>query len=65
MNARQLEKIIKEAGWIYKETKGSHKHFVHPFMPGKITIPQHRGDIPIDTAKSVLRMAGIEELKKK
>lgn len=27
--------------------------------PGKVTIPEHGGDINIDTAKSIMRQAGI------
>ena len=61
MTARELEKLITKAGWIHKNTKGSHKQFVHPNKPGKITIPQHRGDISIDTAKRIMLAAGIEE----
>ena len=58
MTARELEKAIKNLGWVHKNTKGSHKQFVHPVLPGKITIPQHKGDISKETAKSILEMAG-------
>lgn len=35
MHPREVEKIITEDGWVYKETKGSHKHFIHPENPVK------------------------------
>ena len=38
MRPRDVEKIIVADGWVYKTTKGSHKHFVHPTKPGKVTI---------------------------
>ena len=49
----------RDAGWVYKNTEGSHKHFVHPTLPGKITIPQHPGDLKIKTANSILKQAGL------
>ena len=52
MTARELEKLILAAGWVHKETKGSHKQFVHPQKPGKLTIPQHKGDLKIKTANA-------------
>jgi len=64
MTAKEIEKIIIQAGWQHKNTKGSHKQFKHPTIPGKITIPQHKGDLSIDTAKSILVMAGIKEVIK-
>ena len=58
MTSKELERAITELGWVYKDTKGSHKHFIHPSLPGKTTIPQHKGDINIKTAQSILNMAG-------
>ena len=41
-------------------TKGSHKQFVHPQKPGKLTIPQHKGDLKLKTANAILKQAGIK-----
>ena len=59
MTAIELEKMIVANGWYHVATKGSHKHFKHPVKPGKITIPQHRGDLDIKTARSILKQAGL------
>ena len=59
MTAIELEKMIVAKGWYHVATKGSHKHFKHPVKPGKITIPQHRGDLDIKTARSILKQAGL------
>lgn len=60
MRPREVEKIILADGWRYKETKGSHKHFVHPEKPGKVTIPQHPGDtIDATLLKRILKQAGL------
>ncbi|MCD8322379.1 MAG: type II toxin-antitoxin system HicA family toxin [Oscillospiraceae bacterium] len=60
MTALQVEKIIVADGWYYVSTKGSHKHFKHPTKPGKVTIPQHKGDLDIKTVNSILRQAGLK-----
>lgn len=59
MTAIELEKMIVADGWYHVATKGSHKHFKHPTKPGKVTIPQHRGDLDIKTARSILKQAGL------
>ena len=46
-------------GWRLKNVTGSHYQYVHGTKPGKVTIPNHPGDLDPRTAKSVLRQAGI------
>lgn len=61
MRPREVEKLITDDGWVYKETKGSHKHFIHPTKPGKVTIPQHPGDtIDKTLLKRILKQAGLK-----
>ena len=55
MTAAEIEKEIREDGWYYKNTKGFHKHFKHPVKPGKVTIPQHKGDLDKKTIESIRR----------
>lgn len=59
MTVRETEKLLLADGWVHKNTKGSHKQFVHPQKPGKITVPQHKGDLDIKTARSILRAVGL------
>ena len=59
MTVREIEKLLLADGWVHKNTKGSHKQFVHPQKPGKITVPQHNGDLDIKTARSILRAVGL------
>ena len=59
MKFREIEKILLADGWCQVGQKGSHHHYKHPSKPGKVTIPEHGGDINIDTAKSIMRQAGI------
>lgn len=64
MKFREVERLIKEAGWFYIESKGSHCQYGHPDKKGKVTIPYHAGEIPHGTLNSILRQAGIKENKK-
>ena len=61
MRAKDVEKMLKEDGWILKTQKGSHRQYVHPSKPGKVTIPWHKGDLDIGTARSILRQAGLQK----
>lgn len=59
MTKRELEKLLKENGW--KVISGTrHDMAVKEGTSTKIPIPRHKGDIPIGTAKSILKDAGIE-----
>ena len=60
MKANELEKMLLADGWYPVATKGSHKQFRHPLKPGKVTVPQHRGDLNIKTANSILKQAGLK-----
>lgn len=61
MRPKEVEKLIMDDGWIYKNTRGSHKHFIHPTKLRKVTIPQHLGDtIDKTLLKRILQQAGIE-----
>lgn len=60
MTFRELDRLIRADGWVLKSVVGSHYHYVHPEKAGKVTIPRHKGDIPLKTAKSILKQAGLE-----
>lgn len=59
MKFREIEKILFADGWVFKNAKGSHNHYVHPIKPGKVTIPNHTGDLDPRTVKSILQQAGL------
>jgi predicted RNA binding protein YcfA (HicA-like mRNA interferase family) len=60
MKATELEKLLRADGWYHVTTCGSHKQFKHSTKPGKVTIPQHKGDLDIKTANSILKQAGLK-----
>lgn len=59
MKFREIEKMILADGWYQVNQTGSHHHYKHPKKPGKVTIPEHGGDLNIQTVKSIKRQAGI------
>ena len=59
MTAKQIEKILIADGWYVKSQRGSHRQYVHPTKPGKVTVPIHSGDLDPKTYKSILRQAGL------
>lgn len=57
---REIEKIIKKDGWCLVAIAGSHYQYKHPDKPGKVTIPNHKGDIPQRVVNSILKQAGLK-----
>jgi predicted RNA binding protein YcfA (HicA-like mRNA interferase family) len=62
MTVREILKILHEDGWMPVEarTKGSHIQLKHPTKPGKVTVPNHTGDIAPGTLNSILKQAGLK-----
>lgn len=60
MRVREIQKLVTDDGWYFVKQTGSHMQYKHPTKPGKLTIPNHRGDLDIGTAKSILKQAGLE-----
>lgn len=60
MTAKEIEKILKADGWYFVAAKGSHHQYKHAVKTGKITVPNHKGDIPIGTAKAILKQAELK-----
>lgn len=54
-----MERILIAHGWTLKAQNGSHRHYIHPTRPGKVTIPFHSKDIPKGTEHAILKQAGI------
>lgn len=60
MKAREVLKILKDDGWEIKNQKGSHIQLVHKAKKGKVTIPNHSGDLKLKTVNSILKQAGLK-----
>ena len=51
--------MIKADGWKLDSIQGSHYHYEHAEKPGKVTVPYHKGDIPLRVVKSIKKQAGL------
>ena len=61
MNALEVVRLLEKNGWVLKTQKGSHKQFVHPKKPGKITVADHgKKEIPPGTLNAILKQAGLK-----
>ena len=60
MKAKEVIGKLKMDGWYeLPGRRTSHKHFKHPSKPGKVTVPMHPGDIPLETLKRIERQSGV------
>ena len=57
---REMEKEILKDGWVFKSQEGSHRHYIHPCKPGKVTIPFHSKELSTIVEKSIRRQAGLD-----
>ena len=56
----EMEKIVLADGWQFKNQVGSHRHYIHPTKPGKVTIPFHCNDLTKKTENSIYKQAGLK-----
>jgi predicted RNA binding protein YcfA (HicA-like mRNA interferase family) len=61
MKVRDILKQLARDGWVLAQQESSHRQFVHPTKPGKVTVAGHPSDeIAPGTLKSIQRQAGIK-----
>jgi predicted RNA binding protein YcfA (HicA-like mRNA interferase family) len=64
MKVREAVRLIEEHGWILVATRGSHRQFKHPSIPGRVTIAgKPSDDLAPGTLNSILKQAGLRETK--
>lgn len=60
MRFREMEKLLLKDGWMLEDICGSHHQYKHPVKPGKVTIPNHPGDIPKRVEMNIRKQAGLK-----
>jgi predicted RNA binding protein YcfA (HicA-like mRNA interferase family) len=63
MTSQDVIKIIEKDGWRLISKRGSHCQFKHSFKKGRVTVPHPKKDLPIGTINSILKQAGLKEIK--
>jgi predicted RNA binding protein YcfA (HicA-like mRNA interferase family) len=51
---------LRHDGWFPYEQNGSHIQLKHPVKKGRVSIPNHKGDLKKGTLHSILKQAGLE-----
>lgn len=44
MKIRDVIKLLEDDGWYLVTTRGSHREYMHPTKPGRVTVPAKTGD---------------------
>jgi len=58
----EIIKAIEKIGWFLFRIRGDHRQFKHNERKGKVTVPgKLSDDLAPNTAKSILRQAGLKE----
>ena len=60
MTFREIEKLLIKTGWYHHHTNGSHYIYKNDKKEGSIVVPNHKGDIPKGTLKSIFKQAGLK-----
>ena len=60
MKSKEVIAVLHRDGWVLKTQKGSHMQFIHPRKKGKVTLPNHKGDLPLGTLNSIMKQAGLK-----
>ena len=59
MRFREADRMLKGDGWYVSDISGSHYQYKHPTKPGKVSVPNHPGDIPKSIVKSILNQLNL------
>jgi predicted RNA binding protein YcfA (HicA-like mRNA interferase family) len=52
---------LREDGWVLVAQRGSHRQFVHPIKPGRVTVAgKPSKDLPHVLLRSILNQAGLK-----
>ena len=60
MNSKDVISALIVAGWRQVAQKGSHVQFKHETIPGRVTVPHPKRDLPLGTLRSIEKQAGIK-----
>jgi predicted RNA binding protein YcfA (HicA-like mRNA interferase family) len=58
MTVREALRLLRNDGWLVYDQSGSHVQT--PGEKGRVTVPNHKGDLKKGTLHSILKQAGLE-----
>ena len=60
MTVREILKVLRKDGWYTAKQEGSHISLKHQTKPGKVTVPNHNGDLKQGTLNSIYKQAELK-----
>jgi predicted RNA binding protein YcfA (HicA-like mRNA interferase family) len=61
MKVRDVIKMLEREGWRLRRQRGSHRQYVHPERPGKVTVAGHESkEMARSILESIRRQAGLK-----
>ena len=60
MRAQEILKLLRNDGWFEYEQNGSHIQLKHLIKKGRVTVPNHKGDLKKSTVHSIFKQAGLK-----
>jgi predicted RNA binding protein YcfA (HicA-like mRNA interferase family) len=60
MTVREILKLLHKDGWFEYERNGSHIQLKHLAKKGRVTVPNHKGDLKKSTVHSIFKQAGLK-----
>ena len=60
MNSRDEISALIAAGWREVARRGSHAQFKHDTIPGRVTVPHPKKELPLGTLRSIEKQAGMK-----
>jgi predicted RNA binding protein YcfA (HicA-like mRNA interferase family) len=62
MKIVEVRRLLRDAGWALVRTKGSHRQFKYPWLPGTVTVAGKPSlDLNEDTLRSIFKQAGVRD----
>ena len=60
VHSKDLNRELKNAGWIENRCVGSHHIFKHPTIAGHITVPHPKKDLGTGLVHKIRKQAGLK-----
>jgi len=61
MKVREVVQLLERNGWRETRSKGSHRHFKHPYRASLVTVPGNDGkELAPGTLNAILKKAGLK-----
>ena len=61
MRVREVIRLLEQHGWVEIRSRGSHRHFKHPYQAFVITVPGNDGkELAPGTLNAILKKAGLK-----